>query len=168
MTKRIGIALASLLLLSLPLLTLIAALTEQPFLQPLRRLYFLPSLVIVSALLLLFGRTLLPGREPLVAAIARGVHGPLAPKVARYTRRVTQLWTALFALLLAEIGLLAWLAPLHIGALFVNLLNFVLVLVVFVAEFFWRRRCLPEVDHISFGRYLQLLRHFDPRKVSAP
>ena len=167
MTKRISLVLVS-LLLGIPLLSQLAAVTKYPWLQPLRQLYFLPHLLFISALLLLFGRTLLPGREPLVAVIARSVHGPLAPAVARYTRRVTQFWTGLFALLLVEIGLLAWLAPLQIGTLVVGLLNFILIALLFVTEFFWRRRCLPEIEHIGFWSYLQVLRKFDFRKVSAP
>ncbi|MEZ5592816.1 MAG: hypothetical protein R3F53_19775 [Gammaproteobacteria bacterium] len=166
MTKRMGIGL-SLLLLGFPLLGLLAAVSGQPVLQPLRQLAIVPSLALISTLLWLFGRTLLPGREPLVAAIARSVHGPLAPAVARYTRRLTQLWALLLALLLGEIILVAWLAPPAGTTLLLNLLNPGLVALVFIAEFFWRRRCLPDVQHISFKHYLQLLRQLDFRKLSA-
>lgn len=166
MTKRMGIGL-SLLVLALPLLSLLAAVSGQPLGQPLRQLAIMPSLALISTLLWLFGRTLLPGREPLIAAIARSVHGSLAPAVARYTRRLTQLWTVLLALLLGEIGLVAWLAPPVGTTLLLNLLNAGLVILVFITEFFWRRRCLPDVQHLSFRRYLQLLRQLDFRKVSA-
>ena len=166
MTKRVGIGL-SLLLLGFPLLSLLAAVSGQPVWQPLRQLAIVPSLALISTLLWLFSRTLLPGREPLVAAIARSVHGPLPPAVARYTRRLTQLWALLLALLLGEIGLVAWLAPPVGTTLLLNLLNAGLVALVFIAEFFWRRYSLPEVQHISFRHYLQLLRQLDYRKVSA-
>ena len=165
MIKRFGIALVTLFLIGWPLLAQFTAPGEQRLLQP---LFLLPSLLISGALLLSFGGTLRPGREPLVAAIARSVHGPLSPKVARYTWRVTQMWTVLFALLLIELSALAWFAPLPISALAVNTLNFALLAAVFIAEFFCRRLFLPEVDHIGFGEYIRVLRRLNFLKIGRP
>ncbi|MDJ0389532.1 hypothetical protein QMO56_15550 [Roseomonas sp. E05] len=50
-----------------------------------------------------FGATLRPGREPLISRYTRHDFGRLPPECAGYTRALTLLWAALFALL----------APLH-------------------------------------------------------
>ncbi|MFT8243685.1 hypothetical protein [Roseomonas sp. BN140053] len=55
-----------------------------------------------------FGRTLLPGREPLISFYTRHDFGHLPPECAGYTRGLTALWTAVFAALAglhAAIGL---------------------------------------------------------------
>ena len=95
------------------------------------------------ALGLLFGRTLLAGREPLVSTFARVVHGRLPPEVARYTRRVTLAWTIFFALLFAASCVL-YLA--HLREAWSVLANFVTpvgVAAMFAVEIFVRHRVLP-------------------------
>jgi uncharacterized membrane protein len=56
-----------------------------------------PSVVVNAALFVLFGHTLLPGREPLITRFRRFDIGYVAPKFIRYTRRLTLFWTILFA-----------------------------------------------------------------------
>jgi uncharacterized membrane protein len=41
---------------------------------------------------LTFGRTLLPGREPMCTHFARVIHGSISAAVARYSRQVTLRW----------------------------------------------------------------------------
>jgi len=55
-----------------------------------------------------FGRTLLPGRTPLIDLVAREVHEvpQFEPRMTRYTRRVTALWTGIFAALVLGNGFL--------------------------------------------------------------
>jgi uncharacterized membrane protein len=90
-----------------------------------------------------FGRTLAPGRTPMVSLFARRVHGPLAPRLAHYTRRVTQVWTLVFALL-ATVSL-ALFASGQIAAwsLFANVLTPALIPTVFLVEYLVRRTILP-------------------------
>jgi uncharacterized membrane protein len=45
-----------------------------------------------------FGRTLLPGRVPLIERIARVREPDLPPSLRRYTRRLTAVWCAYFLL----------------------------------------------------------------------
>jgi uncharacterized membrane protein len=58
--------------------------------------WLLQYLAMQAGLGFLFGRTLLPGREPLVATFARLVHGTIPAPVARYGRGVTWAWTVFF------------------------------------------------------------------------
>lgn len=56
-----------------------------------------PSVLANLAMLYMFGHTLLPGREPLITRFRRLDVGHVAPKFIGYTRRLTMLWTILFA-----------------------------------------------------------------------
>jgi len=98
------------------------------------------------AMALLFGGTLLPGREPLCTQFAVMIHGTLMPRVARYTRQITVAWTIFFVtiaaistVLFATSGIVDW-------STFANYLALPLVGVMFVGEHGWRRIAMPDVD----------------------
>jgi uncharacterized membrane protein len=102
-------------------------------------------------LLFLFGRTLLPGRVPLITRLARQTHGTLAPQMEAYTRRATLAWCFFFAgQLLVSAGLMAF-APLSAWSLFVNLLNLPLLALMFALEHLYRVTVHPEFPHASIG-----------------
>jgi len=74
----------------------------------------LPPVLIPAGIAWTFGRTLLPGRRPLVERFARGFHAPAvpAPQIIAYARRVTWAWTLLLALVAAiNLILVANLSP---------------------------------------------------------
>ncbi len=127
---------------------------------------YLPPVLINIALMILFGRTLLPGATPLVARVASLWRGPLDLAVAQYTRRVTISWTIFFALMLLESITLALFAPLHIWSLFTNFLNYVFVLLFFVIEYQLRLYCLPSHEHLSFRAFCRLLASTDLRTLA--
>ena len=128
-------------------------------------LMYLPPVLINAALMVLFGRTLLPGATPLVARIASLWRGPLDPAVALYTRRVTIAWTAFFALAVLGSLLLALYAPLHIWSLFTNFLNYIFVLMFFVIEYRLRLYCLPGHEHLRFKAFCHLVLSTDLRTL---
>jgi uncharacterized membrane protein len=106
----------------------------------------------------LFGRSLLSGRTPLVTMMADRIHGPLTPRIRRYTRRVTMLWT-LFALgQLATSALLMAFAPLRIWSLFVTGLDLPLVLLLFTGEFTYRCLRYPRNEVGSLGETIRVTR----------
>jgi uncharacterized membrane protein len=65
------------------------------------------SVVMLGWLAIFFGRTLAPGRVPLIERIARVSDPELKPSLTRYTRLLTALWCVYFAIaaLLAVWGL---------------------------------------------------------------
>jgi uncharacterized membrane protein len=63
-----------------------------------------PPVVVNALLCLLFGHTLLPGREPLITRFRRVEVGQVAPPFVSYTRHLTLLWTLLFAIATASSG----------------------------------------------------------------
>src|SRR6266849_3157756 len=100
----------------------------------------LPPVIINLAMAVWFGRTLAPGEEPMISWFARLVRGKeLPPDIARYTRCSTAIWTALFVSSAAVAAALAVLATPEIWSLFANGIDYLLVGVLFVGEYVFRR-----------------------------
>jgi uncharacterized membrane protein len=104
------------------------------------RLLDLPPILIPLALSWLFGRTLAKGRTPLVSRFAELEQGgALSEELARYTRRLTWVWTV-FLLALAAIS--AWLAASGdrvTWSWFTNFASYALLGALFLGEFAYRR-----------------------------
>ena len=116
------------------------------------------------ALLSLFGRTILPGREPLVTRFARKVHGVLPLQIERYTRRVTIAWCIFFAMQLATSAVLfVW--SLEAWSLFVHVLSWPLVVLMFVVEYAYR---LVACRGFARGTFLQSIQAFADDMRGAP
>ena len=92
-----------------------------------------------GGLALLFGSSLLPGREPLVTGMARGMEPVLTREMRSYTRRVTWLWALYGPAQIACSLLLLRFASLHAWSVFVNLLDFPLLAAFFLGEYAYRR-----------------------------
>lgn len=95
-------------------------------------------------LLWCFGRTLAPGREPIITRFARRVHGSLPPIMERFTRRLTIVWCAFFGAQLLVSALLYAFASLSAWSLFINLLNLPSLAVMFVGQLVYRRLRHPD------------------------
>ena len=89
------------------------------------------------------------GREPLVSALARRVHGSLTPAMAAYSRRVTVAWTFYFvAMAVLSIVLFAT-APFVAWAAFANLVTPLAIVAMFVGEYLLRYRLHPEFERTT-------------------
>jgi uncharacterized membrane protein len=100
-------------------------------------------------LLVVFGRTLRAGREPLVTTLARLCHDEaLSPGMARYTRAATVAWCVFFASVAAGLAIAAALLPLAGWSLLANVAALPLVLLMFAGEYAVRRRRFPDIVHV--------------------
>lgn len=103
-------------------------------------------------LCMMFGRSLLPGRgDDLVTGLARRLQGQLSPDMAAYARGVTRLWCLYFAGQLAMSAALFAFAPRTVWSLFVNVLDVPLALLMFAAEYTYRRHRFRHHAHVSFA-----------------
>ena len=102
---------------------------------------------IYVGLLILFGRSLIPPAEPIVAGFVRQIHGTPSPPVAIYARRVTIAWCGFFALQLAASALLLAMAPIAWWSCFVNLLNLPLLALMMLGERLVRSLALDDPPH---------------------
>jgi uncharacterized membrane protein len=119
---------------------------------------FLPPVLLNVYLAWLFGHTLARGSVPLVERLARllqpaGV--PLEPGVVEYTGLLTKLWTALFILLAATNLVLAVFATRATWSLFANVLNYLIVAILFLIEFAYRRRRFPGRPYRNLPDFLR-------------
>ena len=100
-------------------------------------------------LAVVFGRTLLRGKEPLVARFARIMHGEIPPHVARYCRGVTIAWTTFFCALFALSFSLYVGGYLAAWSVLANILSPLLVGAMFVIEYLVRMRALPDWERVG-------------------
>lgn len=112
-----------------------------------------------SLLAWFFGRTLRPGREPLIGQFARRIHGEdYSPRIAFYARLATWAWTGFFiAMALIPLALF-FTATLDTWSFFVNVLSLPLLGGMFVAEYAARRYCLRGIPHVSIFQSFALYR----------
>jgi uncharacterized membrane protein len=159
---RRGVAAAGAVLASLAVVLAMAA-TWPP---ASRALPLLSQLAICLGLAWVFGRTLLPGREPLITRVASQVHGTLTPPIARYTRNVTLAWCAFLTAMAGTSGLLFALVSIEAWSLFANVLFLPLVLLMFLAEYAYRVLRYPWFRQVTLLQSIQAFhRH---RAAAAP
>lgn len=146
--------------LTLPLMLIVCPLVLWRFWGLIERhfdlLYLCQECALYAGLGALFARTLLPGEIPLCTRWATLVHGQLSSQALRYTRAVTVLWAAFFALIVATTVLLYLYAPRSVWSLFVNFLTLPAIALLFAAEFLWRRHALPNARHATLRDMAQL------------
>ena len=109
--------------------------------------YWLQHVGLQLILFITFGRTLLAGRQPLCTRFAEAVHALVTPQHEIYARQVTIAWTLFFAAMALASTLLFFLAPLATWSVFANFLTLPLVALMFIAEYWVRRRVLPDMQH---------------------
>ena len=107
-------------------------------------------------LLWLFGRTLLPGKEPLISQISRHINGQLMPDIVEYTRHVTIAWSIFFALQVIVSLLLYVFAPLAAWSFFINVLNLPLLIFMFVGEKAYRTLRFPNHPKTSILKAIEV------------
>jgi uncharacterized membrane protein len=99
-----------------------------------------------------FGLTLLAGRDPLVTALARRVHGSLTPDMAAYSRKVTAAWTLYFVAMAALSLVLYAAAPFATWAAFANLGTPLAIVAMFLGEYLLRYLLHPEFERATLAQ----------------
>lgn len=119
---------------------------------------YLPPILIPASLLLLFGQSLRAGATPLVTRIATIMRqGDLPEELRLYTRRVTQLWCAMFVALIASaVGFALWASP-EVWSLMTNVVHYVVLGALFVLEFLYRRMRYRRFETEGLLSYLRRL-----------
>lgn len=92
---------------------------------------------------LIFGVTLLPGREPLITTFSRLGRGYLPDEVIPYTRRLTVIWTVVMSALTLALTGVALLHPGWLGSAVT--LSIALIVTLFVGEHWVRHRTFPHL-----------------------
>lgn len=99
----------------------------------------LPPVLVNLGLCYIFGKTLLPGRTPLITHFSSiNFSGNIPEPLVSYTRLLTVLWTTLFAVMVIESAAVAAYADLAAWSWTVNILNPAIMVAFFVIEHFYR------------------------------
>ena len=104
-------------------------------------IFYLPPILITGYVAFIFGRTLLPGREPLITRFRRLEWGEVSAPLARYTKVLTVSWTLLMTAMTIEVAVLAVLLDLETWSWYANVLNPLIAVAFFGLEHiyrFWR------------------------------
>lgn len=117
----------------------------------------IPHALAYSGLLAAFGVSLLPGHEAVLTRLVGRLRGPLSPTLLRYTWRVTLAWCAFFAAQLVVSLALFLFAPLETWSFFVNVLNFPLVLAMFLGEYAYRLFRFPDLPRDKLSDVIRLV-----------
>lgn len=119
-------------------------------------LYYLQHLGTHLALALWFARSLAPGREPVVSAMARRIAPTsLTPRTLRYTRAVTWAWALFLAGNAAMSTVLFIWAPVPLWSTHANLLTWPLMALFFGLEMGVRARVLPPQERPALRDVMQ-------------
>jgi uncharacterized membrane protein len=119
---------------------------------PAGSLYVGQHVAVHLLLALVFGLTLQAGREPLVTALARRVHGTMTPAMAAYSRKVTAVWTGYFVVMATLSLVLYAVAPFDVWATFANLVTPFAILFMFIGEYLLRYRLHPEFERATLAQ----------------
>jgi uncharacterized membrane protein len=114
--------------------------------QALRALHLAEHAGIHAALAIWFGSTLRAGATPLIARLAERVHGGLAPAKLGYTRALTRLWTAYFAIVALLSVVLYAALPFADWVLFADVATPLILAALFFGEHTLRYRLHPEFE----------------------
>ena len=115
-------------------------------------LWFVEHVSINLLLAAFFGRTLLPGAEPLVTRIARAMRPSMPQEVVEYTRAVTVAWTIYFVLMAALSVALYFGSSIAVWSAFATFVSGPAVALMFLFEFALRRRRMPGSHHASIAQ----------------
>lgn len=130
-----------------------------------RPLLYLPSVLIPAALCWFFGRTLRAGRQPLIATVALAARPQTPDYLLQYARRLTQLWTGIFAALCAwDLGLAA-LGEHAAWSIMANGVNYLVIGAAVGGEYLYRRLRFRDYNHPRFAEYLRIVVRADPRRM---
>jgi uncharacterized membrane protein len=127
--------------------------------QDAQRMYVLQHGGIHLALAWTFALTLRTGQQPLISALAEGLHTRLGqaftPALAAYTRSVTKVWAVFFLAMIVVSGVIYALAPWSWWSFYCTLLTPLAAGALFAVEYALRYHWHPEFPRVSMQAAFQ-------------
>lgn len=130
-----------------------------------KHLTYYPPILINGSIFLFIGSSLRRNKTPVITRFALLIDGEITLKQKIYCRHVSAAWAVLMFIILIETIVLAFFFPIEIWSLFVNLINYLLILVMFLAEFMVRRIIFKYDEILSFSMFLKSLEKVDVNKI---
>lgn len=101
-------------------------------------LIYMPPVAITGMIFLTFARSLVGDGPALATRFARAM-AETTPEIERYTHRLTWVWTILLGAIVLETIVLPFVASDAVWSLFCNVLNYVFIGALMIAEFIYRK-----------------------------
>lgn len=117
----------------------------------------LPPVLIHGWLAWYFGRTLVPGREPLIHRFSRFSRGHVPAELKGYTRRLTVAWTAMFVIMMILSAVIGASATPATWSWVVNIAMPLVAAAAFLADHAYRAVAYRHLGHNSPLRTLRTL-----------
>lgn len=125
---------------------------------------FVPPVLIPLALFFLFHQSLNCQATPLITRYAEIIDGTITTERKVYTRKLTEIWRAVFLFLAIESSMLAVFAPLEIWAWFTHVINYLVIFLLFCLEYIYRRYRFGKAS-MSFFSYLKRISNLRPKDL---
>jgi uncharacterized membrane protein len=120
-----------------------------------RQLTYLPPILIHFFVFLFFATSLFKNNTPVITRFALLIKGELSERQKLYSRQASVAWAIFMFLLWIEAMLVALFFDIEFWSLMVNFVNYVLVILMFIAEFMVRRIVLKGDDDLTFLEFLK-------------
>lgn len=122
-------------------------------------LIYLPPLLILFGLFILFSQSLLPGQVPLITRYSNMLSETdnLDSRHVHYSRLLTIAWSIFFLLMAFTSIALAIFSSIDTWSLFTNVISYILIGAFFVIEFFIRKKLFTNLDSLK-GGFFQFIR----------
>jgi len=136
--------------------------------QPAFREYllFLPPILMLLSLFILFTQSLLAGQTPLITRYANLLGDNLDERRLRYNRNLTGIWSAFFLLMTITSILLAIFASLETWSFFTYVVSYILLGCFFVIEFMFRKNYFAGEIEDNFFEFIRKIIKIKPHNLT--
>jgi len=136
--------------------------------QPAFRQYllFLPPMLMLLSLFILFAQSLLSGQTPLITRYASMLGDSLDERHLRYNRNLTSIWAVFFLLMTITSILLAIFTSLEAWSFFTYVLSYILLGSFFVIEFMYRKHYFAGEIEGDFFQFIRKIIKIKPHDLT--
>ena len=145
------------------LVGIISVFIQQAYIQ---HLFFLPPILILITLFLLFSQSLLKEKIPLITRYAHLLGETPSERRLRYNKSLTVVWTVFILLMLITSIVLAIFSSVDTWSLFTHVVSYILMGLLFVIEFFYRKHVFAGEVEGGFFQFISKLIKIRPHHVS--
>lgn len=136
--------------------------------QPAYRQYllFLPPILMLLSLFILFSQSLLAGQTPLITRYASMLGDSLDKRHLRYNKNLTVIWSAFFLLMTITSILLAIFTSLEVWSFFTYVLSYLLLGSFFIIEFMFRKHYFAGEIEGGFFQFIRKIIKIKPHNLT--
>ncbi len=138
------------------------------FMQQTYRQYllFLPPILMLLSLFILFSQSLLAGQTPLITRYASMLGDNLDERHLRYNKNLTVIWSAFFLLMTTTSILLAIFASIEIWSFFTYVVSYLLLGSFFIIEFIFRKHYFTGEIEGGFFQFIRKIMKIKPHNLT--